>query len=194
MREPELFQLPCSKLVLRTLLASDAASLIAYRSLPAVARFQSWATFDHRDAHALISQHQDLTINTPGTWYQLGLVETSSKKLIGDCGLHFLAEDPAQVEIGITVSPDYQNAGFASEAVECLLAYLFTNLEKHRVIALTDVHNAAAARLFLRAGFRQEARFEKNRWFKGDYCSEFLFALLSSEWSPHRHNRPSASL
>ncbi len=172
-----------ARLILRRLLASDAPALVDYRSRPEVARFQSWATFDVEAAETLIAGQAGLEPDEPGTWFQVAIVEARSDLVVGDCGLHFLSDDPRQVEIGVTLHPDYQNQGIAREAIACLLDYLFGALDKHRVIATTDAENLSAARLFETLGFRREAHFIENIWFKGAYGSEYLFALLSREWT-----------
>jgi RimJ/RimL family protein N-acetyltransferase len=110
-------------------------------------------------------------------------------ELIGDCGIHFPVGDDRQVELGITLSPRHQGRGLASEAVATVLEYVFESLAKRRVWAVTDADNDAAARLFRRLGFRQEAHFVENVWFKGRLGSEFLFALLRREWA----ERPGAA-
>jgi RimJ/RimL family protein N-acetyltransferase len=56
----------------------------------------------------------------------------------------------------------------------------------HRVTAVTDCDNAAAASLFHRLGFRREGHFVEHVWFKGRWGSEFLFALLRREWEACR--------
>ena len=43
-----------------------------------------------------------------------------------------------------------------------------------------------AARLLRALGFRQEAHFVENIFFKGAWGSELLFALLSREWTARR--------
>ena len=177
-RTPELHS---PRLVLRRLCAADATALCGYRSLPEVARFQSWSVYTLADAARLIAEQAGLEPNTPGTWLQLAIVEGSGL-LIGDCGLHFSEQDASQVEIGITLAPAYQRRGFGAEALTCVLDYLFGCLGKRRVTAVTDAQNHGAAQLFRRLGFRQEGHFIDNVWFKGAYGSEYLFALLHREW------------
>jgi RimJ/RimL family protein N-acetyltransferase len=166
------------RLVLRGLIPSDAHAIRRYRSLPEVARYQSWETFTTKDAEDLVAEQAGIAPDTPGTWLQLAIV---SEEVIGDCGMHFL--DSEQVEVGITLDPAHQGKGYAAEGMRCVLDYLFGALGKHRVVATTDAENAAAAALFERIGFRREAHFKKNVWFKGRWGDEFLFAMLAEEWA-----------
>jgi RimJ/RimL family protein N-acetyltransferase len=170
------------RLSLRRLRPGDASALIDYRSRPEVARFQSWATFGPADADRLIDNQAAVTPDTPGTWVQLAIVPAGVQTLVGDCGIHFRADKPQQVELGITLSPAHQGRGLATEAVRAVLGYVFGTLGKHRAFAVTDAENHAAARLFRRVGFRQEAHFIDHVWFKGACGSEFLFAMLRREW------------
>ena len=182
----DLLGLRSPRLALRRLRAADAAALSAYRGLPEVARYQSWATFTRADAEQFIAEQASVEPDTPGTWTQLAVVETASGALVGDCGLHFRADDPQQMEVGVTFDPAHQRRGLATEALRRVLEYAFDALGKHRVSAITDAENAAAAALFRRLGFRQEAHFVEHVWFKGAWGSELLFALLRREWEARK--------
>lgn len=161
---------------------NDAEALCAYRSLPEVARYQSWDSFGPDDAARLIDSQLTAEFDVPGTWFQLAIVEAASGSVIGDCGLHCRKEDSRQMEIGITLSPRHQGRRYAAEAVKCLLDHLFGRLEKHRVFATTDVLNCRAVGLFQRLGFRPEAHLVEHVWFKGRWSSEYVWAILKREW------------
>jgi RimJ/RimL family protein N-acetyltransferase len=177
---PELLS---PRLHLRRLREGDATALCAYRSLPDVARLQSWESFGIEEAAKLLSsQAAGTPIGESGSWLQLGLTLVGSGELVGDCGIHFPGGSDQQVELGITLSPLHQGRGLAAEALTSVLRYAFESLGKHRAWAVTDVENDAAARLFRQLGFRQEAHFVEHVWFKGRWSSEFLFAMLRREW------------
>jgi len=170
------------RLRLRRLRPDDAAAICAYRSLPHVARFQSWTTFTPDDAAQLIAEQDRTAPNTPGTWLQLALTTLDEGTIVGDCGIRFLAEDERQVELGITLSPAYHGRGLAAEAVASVLRYVFESLDQHRARAVTDAENRPAANLFRRLGFRQEAHFVEHVWYRGAWGSEFVFAMLQQDW------------
>jgi RimJ/RimL family protein N-acetyltransferase len=110
------------------------------------------------------------------------MMSPETDEVIGDCGIHFLPDDDRQVELGVTLSPAHRGRGLATEAMGSVLRYVFHDLGKHRVRAVTDAENHPAADLFRRLGFRQEGHFVEHVWFKGAWGSEFLFALLRREW------------
>jgi RimJ/RimL family protein N-acetyltransferase len=176
-------ELRSPRLLLRRLRPADAPALCRYRSLPEVARFQSWDAFGPAEAEALIAGQLGLHPDTPGTWFQLAIV---AEAVIGDCGLHVRADDPRQAEVGVTLDPGHQGRGYAAEALGRVLDYLFLARGKHRVTATTDALNGRAAGLLARLGFRREGHFVRNVWFKGRWGDEFAFALLRDEWERRR--------
>ncbi|MDR3435023.1 GNAT family protein [Telmatospirillum sp.] len=173
------------RLTVRRIRLVDAPAFSRYRSLPEVSRFQFWTSFDEATTTRMIGEQASLAPDTPGTWFQLVIAERTSDTAVGDLALHFREDDERQVEIGVNLSPDYQHRGFATEAINLLLGYVFETLGKHRASAITDADNLAAARLFRHLGFRQEGHFIEHIWFKGAYGSEYLFAMLAREWQSH---------
>jgi RimJ/RimL family protein N-acetyltransferase len=183
-------QLQTQRLHLRHLRLEDAVAISSYRGLSEVAKYQSWTTFGLKEATQLIADQLTVKSAAADWWVQLMIVLTESGQPIGDCGIHFPSNAPQQVELGITLDPGYQNCGFASEAIEGVLSYVFDSLNMHRVSATTDAENNAAQNLFQRLGFRREAHFVEHLWFKGAWGSEYVFAMLQREWQvrPNPHH------
>lgn len=164
--------------------------LFAYRSDPRVSRLQGWAPADVAEAVAFIDRQHTAIWDTPDTWYQLGVRRHDSAELIGDIGVHFCAGPPGapaqQVELGFTISPQWQRQGFGTEAVVAVLQHLLGDMGKHRVFASVDPRNAASVALLQRAGMRQEAYFRRSLWLNGEWVDDVIFALLAVELARSR--------
>ncbi len=179
--------IPTRRLILRSFRIEDLDAFQAYRSEPEVARYQSWsAPFARSEAKAFVRAIAGQSPGTPGRWCQIAIETAGEGRLIGDCAVLVLADDPRQAEIGFTLSGREQGKGYAVEAVANLLDRLYGELELHRVRAICDTENGRSVRLLERLGFRREAHFLQNVWFKGAWGSEYLYALLASEWRERR--------
>ena len=179
-----VFETP--RLRVRPMTFGDLDTFVAYRSDPDVARYQSWEDYTREDGLALIESMQSLRLGTPGEWYQLAIEGKDEGRLVGDLATKVDAHEPREMEVGFTLAPEHQGKGYASEAVTGLLDHAFSDLDMHRVVAVTDALNAPAAALLERLGMGREAHFVENVFFKGAWGSEFLFAVLEREWSARK--------
>jgi RimJ/RimL family protein N-acetyltransferase len=170
-------------LVLRGLVESDAQRIFEYRSRPEVSRFQSWGAQSRDEIQLSISGLSATDPGVPGPWYQIGITLLHSRELIGDCGFRVLESEPRQAEFGITLAPEYQSQGYATEAVRALLDYLLVKLGKHRAFGSVDPRNLRSIRLMQRVGMRREAHFVQSFWFKGEWVDDMIFAMLASDWN-----------
>jgi len=154
------------RLFLRSVKLSDAVSIIRYRSNPIVYTYQNWKPETLEDVKSFIRESISSVPNIPNTWHQLGIFIKENRELIGDIGIHFI--DNLQVEIGFTLSLEYQSKGYATEAVVEIINYMFYTLKKHRVIASVDPRNTKSISLLNRIGMRKEAHFRKSIWSNED--------------------------
>ena len=171
------------RLRLRPFQVDDLEAFVAYRSDPEVARYQSWdASYSMTDAQSFLTSQDRLELGQPGEWLQLAIVDRRTGSLCGDCGVRVEIDPPATAEIGVTLAPAHQGTGLAREALAAVVDELFERFALHRVHAETDERNAAVHRLLERLGFRCEARLVEADWFKGEWCSLRLYAVLEREW------------
>lgn len=178
MRQP----LVTPRLILRRLEPADAGVIHAYRADPEVARYQSWEPASVEEVQSYIDRLQGLALLTPGAWFQLGIVRRDTGALIGDCGMHPRADEPRQVELGITLAPAAQRQGFAAEAMGALLDYLFTRTETHRVCCSVDPRNQSCLRLLEKLGLRREGHLVESLCIKGEWVDDVVFGVLRQEW------------
>jgi RimJ/RimL family protein N-acetyltransferase len=172
------------RLCLRPFRAEDLPALVAYRSAPDVARYQSWdTTYSTADAERFLASQQKVEFGQPGEWVQLAAVDRVSGELCGDCAVRVASDQPATAELGVTPAPAHQGRGLASEALAAVIARLFEEHDIHRIYAETDDRNDGVHRLLERLGFRCEARFVEADWFKGEWTTLRVYAILRREWA-----------
>lgn len=174
-------KLTTKRLIIRPLALSDHAGFFAYRSDSDANKYQGWIPKTLADAELFINKltHE---INTPNSWYQLALIEKTNNKLIGDLGLHFFDAQNKQVEVGCTIGKAYQQKGYASEAITQVIHFLFTELQKHRVVASIDPKNIGSIRLVEHIGFRKEGHFRESLWMNNEWVDDVVYALLAKDW------------
>ena len=177
-------RLKTNRLILRPFQEDDLPIFVEYRSDPEVARYQGWTARHTRWSKpgAFLERMKDAVPGTPGTWFQLAMERQAQPGIIGDCAVQVMSEDARQAQIGFTLSRAFQKQGYAVEAVQALLDFLFTEYKLHRVTATCDALNSASARLLERLRMRREGHYIENIWFKGAWGDEFLYAILESEW------------
>ena len=183
MADTAFTELVAERLVIRRFAPADAPAFAAYRSDPAIARYQTWEPpFPVEKAERMIEELSQEHPDTPGEWFQFAVALRGSNELIGDCAAQTLADDPRLAEIGFTFAPASQGHGYATEAVRRLLTYLFRERRKHRVTATCDERNVRSAALLRRVGMRREGLLIESTWAKGEWTNDELYAVLGREW------------
>lgn len=160
--------------LLRRLTVGDLAAFQAYRSDPAVGRYQGWAAMSDAEATAFLCEMQDAELLVPGTWSQIAIAEPTSCALVGDIGL-CLARDGGEAEVGFTLSPLARGRGLATAAVRAAIQMVFQQTPAARVVGVTDARNTPSIRLLERLGMRCLA--SRDAVFRGEACIECVYAI-----------------
>ncbi|MDH8709923.1 GNAT family N-acetyltransferase [Bacillus altitudinis] len=176
-----------NRVVIRQFDQQDIEAFYQYRSNPSIATFQSWENYTYEDAESFVQHQMTQQPNQPGTWFQYAIALSESNQLIGDCAIHTLGSEPRIVEIGFTLAPEFQGKGYIHEALNSIIEYIFTTLNKHKIIAFTDVRNEKSIRVLERLDMRREGHLLQNYMSKGHWVDEYQYAILQSEWAAKRH-------
>lgn len=189
-----MVEITTERLLLRPFRVDDLGAFVAYRSDPEIARYQSWEpTYAMGDAESFLESQRGLVFGQPGEWLQLAIVDRQTGTVYGDCAVRVLTDQPATAEIGVTLAPTSHGKGIATEALTAVLDELFDKLGMHRVFAETDDRNGAVGRLFERLGFRCEARLVEADWFKGEWSTLRIYAMLNRQWGDRQSTRAGGS-
>ena len=180
-----MVELETKRLIIRPVSLTDKEAVFEYRSDQEINKYQSWIPQNIQDVENFIKR-TSRQLNVPETWFQFVLIDKDIGQIIGDIGIHFLDEENRQVEIGCTLNKHFHSRGYATEAVERVMDFLFFDLKKHRVITSIDSQNNSSIRLVERLGFRKEAHFIKSLYLNGKWVDDLVYAILEREWEQRR--------
>lgn len=165
---------------LRPVEEEDLALLVQWRNSPRI-----WRGFFNRFPLALGAQRE---------WYR-GLQQSTTRKLfmicaapegvaVGTIGLDEIDFANRTAELGNVLIGDetYLGKGFATVAVNLLLAFCFRRLNLHRVSLRVYAHNERAIDLYRRCGFQPEGVMRQAVFDDGHYRDILLMSLLQPEY------------
>lgn len=114
---------------------------------------------------------------------QLRLIieETSSKKAVGMIDLFDFNPQHKRAGIGILITPEKQQNGFASEALRLLISYSFTHLNLHQLYANITTDNTKSLQLFSNFDFREIGVKKEWIYSQGIYKDEILLQLINEK-------------
>ena len=81
--------------------------------------------------------------------------------MMGCALFQFESVERETVEIGYRFHPDHHHRGYATEACEVLVRFLFDRIEVHKITALCDLANTPSLRLLERIGMQREAHLRQ---------------------------------
>lgn len=89
-----------------------------------------------------------------GLYYVLHRPAGLGPSLIGAAGFKGAADAAGSVELGYGILPEYQRRGYATEAVQGLVAFAFASPQVRTVVGQTLPHLTPSIRVLEKAGFR----------------------------------------
>ena len=95
---------------------------------------------------------------------------------------HFLDKPHHLMELACWLVPSERKKGYATEATQLMVDYLFLSKEIARIQAIVDVKNLASQRVLEKAGFQREGTVRDGYFNRGEWRSEYLYGILRREW------------
>jgi RimJ/RimL family protein N-acetyltransferase len=178
-----LLPLTTDRLSLRLFAPGDVDDLYAYQNLPSVAKYL------YRPPHTRERSEQVAAERaTQGAWrsdgdkLSLAVCLRDRAGVLGEVSVTLASAHASQAEIGWTLDPRHEGHGYATEAATRLAAFAFDTLGAHRLFARLDVENTGSVRVCERLGMRREAHFIENDLDGERWGSEYVYAVLRSEF------------
>jgi diamine N-acetyltransferase len=85
-----------------------------------------------------------------------------------------------RVGVGILILPEQQNKGYASEALELIIEYVFTYLHVHQIYANITSDNIKSIKLFEKHQFKKVGIKKDWIFSNSTFKNEILYQLISN--------------
>ena len=171
-----------SRLRLRSFVPGDLDALHAIQSREDIHRWLYSVPHSEDEVRETIDRRIARVREAPETGAALAVELAATGELLGDVSLTLGSPEHRQAEIGFTFDPGHHGRGYATEAAEAVVSMAFSTYDLHRVYGRLEARNIASARVLEKLGMRREAHLVENEWVKGEWQSEFVYALLAREW------------
>lgn len=123
--------------------------------------------------------------------FRLAVEATATGELVGTVGSHRTGRRSGWFECDVTIGADHRREGYAAEAVELLLRFMFAERRYHKCLAAIFAHNEASLALFRRLGFTEEGRLREHVFFAARHHDLVMMGMLADEFDQrHTMSRP----
>lgn len=127
----------------------------------------------------ILNSHQDI-YTTKQLRLMIDKMGAIQNEPIGSIDLFDFDPTNKRAGIGILISENEQNKGYASEALELLIKYCIDTLQLHQIYCNISIDNQASIKLFEKYNFTSIGL--KKDWIlvNGKWVDEYIFQLIST--------------
>ena len=173
--------LETSRLILRSLVPEDAASLRRWLARDEI--YTYWgrkASKGEREPELMFIDPRPWVKRKPDPDFKWGIVLKETNAVIGDVSI-FDIENARMGSVGYRLDPDLWGHGYVPEALRAAVEFIFTHTELDRLHATADVRNTASNRVLEKCGFVHEGTIRHGKMVSV-YCDYHIWGLLREDW------------
>ena len=176
------------RLLLNQLTRSDRKALFSIFSDPAVIELYDVERFTTIEEADRLIEYFDARFDSD-TGVRWAIRDPQTGKLLGTCGYTNWNKYDHSAVIGYELAKDSWGAGYAFEAVNAIVNFIFDDsfhFYVHRIEALILPGNAASEKLVKKIGFSFEGRLRGKCYWNDHFHDMNMFAMLRND--PSRFN------
>jgi RimJ/RimL family protein N-acetyltransferase len=177
------------RLLIRPFQLDDLAAYHARRSDPDVARYQDWEMpYSMERAEKAVSSMVAMEGPESDKWWMAVVCDAETGEVFGDVGAE-LSWGGRTAEVGYTFAKEHWGNGYAVEALEALVEYLFDEVGVTRVSGMLHPGNRASAMVLERVGLLFEGETKSSFWVGDELSDDWLYGMTRADWEAWR-SRP----
>lgn len=110
------------------------------------------------------------------------IVEKNSHNSVGEISYFHMNMLNRAAELGYLIAPNERGNGYAKEALQLIIKYLFLDMNLNKVYAQTASFNKDSVKLLESLEFKLDGTLRQHHYFKGDLYDDLLYSLLRFEY------------
>lgn len=171
-------------LILRLVHIDEAEKLLNFE-LRNRDQFESVSGTRHPEFYTLESRkkmiERSISAYANQSMIRFGIYLLDDETLVGSIALNDVLWSPALLStyLGYMIDQDYQNKGYATEAIQAMCTYAFETLHLHRIEAGVMPSNRASIKVLEKNGFNLEGLARKNVHINGSWEDHLIYSLIN---------------
>jgi RimJ/RimL family protein N-acetyltransferase len=138
----------------------------------------SWGPISIEETRAFVAQQMLLARTEPRDEYGLAVEIRATGEMAGRLRLTVKSVRDRRGDVGYVLRRSFWGMGYATEAVQRLVAFGFDVLDLHRIEATCSPENVASIHVLEKVGLELEGRLRQNVWVRGGWRDSLLYAVL----------------
>lgn len=178
-----------NRLLLRKFKVSDAEDAFKnWANDEDVTKYLTWKPHGSLNITKILLNQWVLDYEIPNT-YNWAIEVKNTGDVIGSIGIVNIDEENLSCEIGYCLSKKYWRLGIISEALEAVIAYLFSQVNFNRIVAKHHIDNIASGKVMMKCKMSYEGTLrEVRRGQNGEFISLAVYSILKSEYKKYINN------
>jgi len=168
---------------LRDLTESDISNIHDLHSLPQTDEFNTLGIPETISiTEKIVAEWITAQLQVPRAIYTFCIEHTSTKEFIGLIGMKMGKPNYLTAEVWYKLHPSHWGKGYATEALNKILHFVFTELKLHRIEAGCAVENIASIKVLEKVGMIREGRKRKKLPIRGEWKDNYFYAILEEDF------------
>ena len=116
----------------------------------------------------------------------VGIIERDSNRYLGGASIRPVDGNPAIIDLGDALAPDFHGRGYATEAVGALVDEAFAHRGAEHIFGNAFVGNHASRRVMEKLGSIQEGTQRRTICTRGVWIAQWMIAIIPPDWERRR--------
>ena len=173
------------RLYIRDLIEADWQPMHQLRTNPRVYRFNHFGPETEAESRAWVVATMVHNNRQPRLSHNCAILIQATGQVIGWIGFGKPSagkEIYGEISFGYALRPEFWGQGYMSEALQGMLAFIFTTEEASTVYADCNVGNIGSARVMEKAGMRRVARYHNPDELSPDRTESYRYQIARGAW------------